>query len=299
MWVILVVLVLFGAMVVGGILLYHYGVQEVHDHLVRWGLPSTFVKSLHASSKTLLLYAYTETPINRANLKFFCDHGLDEHVVTVLVCNGCTVPEFVPNFLRVLERPNTGFDFEAHFHGLAQVDDLNAFDYFLFLNASVRGPYLPRWFDRSSGFPHWSHCFTQFLSVTVKLVGTTLNHRYRTDVVPHVQSMVWCTDRQGLDILRDHHILEARNPYGKEDTIRFKEVHMSKLIKDQGFDFRSLALGDYLEVAHDDPQWLGTYHGTNLNPLECLFVKTNSNRLAADPVRLLYDRCFAARLGQT
>ena len=87
------------------------------------------------------------------------------------------------------------------------------FDKFVFLNATVYGPYLPLYVDKN-----WVECFTSKLSDEVKITGISVNfmygyyNHYISQAIKsaygfapnnhaHIQSMAFSLDRQGLDIL--------------------------------------------------------------------------------------------------
>ena len=66
-------------------------------------------------SRTLVVYAYHETPESKYNLRFLLKHGVDvadESVTFVLVVNGKHTIEFPPS-VRVVSRRNVGYDIMA------------------------------------------------------------------------------------------------------------------------------------------------------------------------------------------
>lgn len=70
-----------------------------------------------------------------------------------------------------------------------------AFKYFIWLNSSVRGPFLPAYHPRDV---HWSTAFTRKLAGDVKLVGSTINcgGAYALSAQqPHVQSYAVAMDQ--------------------------------------------------------------------------------------------------------
>jgi hypothetical protein len=81
---------------------------------------------------------------------------------------------------------------------------LDTYEYFVWLNPSVRGPFLPAYVR---GLMHWTEPFVSRLSPTVKLVGCSINCVGIGGEIPpsgppiHVQTYVAATDRQGLDVL--------------------------------------------------------------------------------------------------
>ena len=77
------------------------------------------------------------------------------------------------------------------------------FRYFLWLNSSGRGPFLPPYYAEISRGAAWTRVFTAKLNERVKLVGSTIScgGGYTQAPTPHVQTYAVATDRQGLEIL--------------------------------------------------------------------------------------------------
>ncbi|KAI2495952.1 hypothetical protein MHU86_18562 [Fragilaria crotonensis] len=68
------------------------------------------------------------------------------------------------------------------------------YNYFVYINCGVTGP-SPQWANRP-----WTSVFLQKLRDGVKMVGLTMNCAY---LHPHVQSMMYAMDREGLQIVMD------------------------------------------------------------------------------------------------
>ncbi len=77
------------------------------------------------------------------------------------------------------------------------------YKYFIFINSSVRGPYLPAYIDSST----WTQAFTSQFTDTIKLVGSSINcekthwkgdTKGKTRHNAHVQSYAIATDRYVL-----------------------------------------------------------------------------------------------------
>lgn len=255
--------------------------------------------------KTLIIYAYYETPDSRRNLSFFCRHGIspyrDRH--HVIVINGaCSIEDQIPRFenVSVMKRENRGFDFGGWAHALRHTA-YDQFDYFFFLNSSVTGPFLPSYQDSSS----WPDLFTSMLSDKVKLAGITIDGG--TNRV-FVHSMFLVTDRTGLELLMRNGIFtDNDNDVSKDDVVYGREVRTSEIILTNGFDIDCLAMPhskQSLQQLRNSPfgnLWIpGTYYdGSTLEPLDVVFFKTNrgcssmalerSMRLADHKRRRLHD----------
>jgi hypothetical protein len=96
--------------------------------------------------------------------------------------------------VKVLVKENKCMDFGGWRYALDDQDWRNGtYRHFIFMNSSVRGPYLPLYIPSSV---HWTSLFTQFLTDPtlapgpVKLAGISIN----CALGPHVQSMIWAID---------------------------------------------------------------------------------------------------------
>lgn len=70
-----------------------------------------------------------------------------------------------------------------------------AFEYFLLINSSVRGPFLPTYLPSEV---HWTQIFTSKLTADTKLVGSTINcgGAYTiSEMQPHIQSYALALDQ--------------------------------------------------------------------------------------------------------
>ncbi|MDA1183557.1 MAG: hypothetical protein O2930_02800 [Acidobacteria bacterium] len=231
--------------------------------------------------RTLVLYAYYETPEYRRNLGFFLRHGLDDRDELILVINGSRCTEPIPERpnLTVLRRANLGMDFGAWQEGLDGVDR-EAYDAFVFLNCTVRGPFLPVWAKSMS----WTRLFTELLDEETRLVGTTVNYHYGH---PHLQSMLLCTDREGLQVAYDVGIFGGDLILDKLTIGLEREIAFSAAVLRRGFRIRSMM------AAYAQTDWRttrgyhlaanaggfdtvrpGDYFGTTPHPFEVLFVKS-------------------------
>ena len=86
---------------------------------------------------------------------------------------------------------------------LAEPHCRRRFSYFIWLNSSARGPFLPPYYAAVTGQASWSRAFTAKLMGSVKLVGSTIScgGGYGFPPVPHVQTYAVATDRKGLEVL--------------------------------------------------------------------------------------------------
>ncbi|KAH8647871.1 hypothetical protein BX600DRAFT_475955 [Xylariales sp. PMI_506] len=148
-----------------------------------------------SGGRALITYVYSETPEARRNFEFFVRHGLHAKADFVFIFNGETdAVGLLPNAtnIQAVQRNNSCYDLGAHAEVLTKDNLWMRYGKFILMNASVRGPFIPHWADAC-----WSDRLLAKVTDEVKLVGLTLN----CWPTPHVQSMVWATDRDGLAVL--------------------------------------------------------------------------------------------------
>ena len=267
---------------------------------------STSIASPSKDKKTLVTFAYSEhSEDHKSNLEYFLTFGLPKTIESnfhvLIVINGESMIDFssyISNELQdkvvwLYNRGNEGFDFSAWGDGHSYLfndclswewmkklgdsdgsssiteksSNPNYYSYFLFLNASVKGPILPftpfynhkrKVFD----LPHssdllsmdkypqfqlsnnydYTTIFTKHITDKTKLVGTTFN----CVVGPkrwHLQSMTLATDIIGYNYVFRPLLIELEGKIlDKTSAIYSGEVVISQNYLDFGFDLYALSL---------------------------------------------------------
>jgi hypothetical protein len=237
--------------------------------------------------KFVVFYAYFEDPGAKRNLSFFCDHGVfaedDRMYVFVVNGNKCTVDIPAYSNVKIIRRNNVGFDFGAWAEGIRSII-LSNFDYFVFLNSSVRGPFLPSYVRKKDCFD----MFFELIDGKTKLVGTTIvNYIDKNPLcITHVQSMFFVVDKVGLEILRKRHIFTNNTETKKNQVITQREFKVSAAIVNAGYTIDCIAptskgriyslRGAINKVCMQLAQAPGRLFGKyDLHPLDVVFFKTN------------------------
>ncbi len=222
------------------------------------------------------------------NVQFFLRHGLsdDSDVDTICVVSDPNIIYEARDQVRFVNRNNEGQDFGAWGDFLTRIDPgaRDRYDYFVFINQTVIGPFYPVWYQPTR---HWSQHLTRMLDHEVKLAGMTINHA----IAPHVQSTLFATDSVGLKVLLEAGIFDpARVPEDKNDLVVECEIRMSREIIKAGYNIRSLQRSeqgiDFRQAIppnrlHGDV-WYHEYaqehirSGAVPHPYETLFYKTNT-----------------------
>jgi hypothetical protein len=232
-------------------------------------------------NRILVVISYYESDdVVKKNLNFFFERGMKEdtpsasNVDYVIVVNGNKNSLDVPKLrnVRVVHRENTCYDAGGYAHALGLVNS-KSYTHFIFMNGSVRGPFLPTYLRGI----HWTWVFTSLITNDVKWAGATIN----CAMSPHVQTPIVVTDRIGLDVVLKSGSMNC--PKNFPDAISNWEVGSSAAILSAGYNIGSL-LTRYEKIDFRDPKnhkcngsknpaGEGFNDGLGLDPFEVMFVK--------------------------
>jgi hypothetical protein len=231
------------------------------------------------------------------NLKFFLENGILDDVDYYIIING-NISVNIPkkNNIYVYYRENKGFDFGAYSYALKQLNKV--YEYYFFINTSVKGPYL---FNKKE---KWTNYFLKLFHKNIKVVGTTINifpYESYTDYnlekiynkkkpFIHVQSMFFCINKEYLKYLQSINFFneeELNNAPNIDYVIAIKEIGLSQHALINGWNINCLLSKyqniNYLNIkndinpssACDDPYFKLSYFHDTINPYEVIFFKTN------------------------
>lgn len=168
--------------------------------------------------------------------------------------------------------------------------NLTQYKYFIFMNASIRGPFFPPYYfqflsdhekDFKQAFP-WYNVFTSHINERVKLVGCTIS------CLPafHIQSYFITTDNIGLAALIKEDIGVFTCFPTLSDAIVACELAISALMLRVNYSITSVFTRyDTLEFSkttkydcpiNGSPYADGILDGTSLEPYDVVFVKANN-----------------------
>jgi hypothetical protein len=190
--------------------------------------------------KLLVLYVFH---IYNDRVKHFIDNCIfkDDNTDFILISNNKNNSFTAPDYVKILFRDNIGFDFGGWSDALLINDLYKNYDYFIFVNSSVLGPYLPSYYNGK-----WTDIYINGLKDNIKLFGSTIN----ADPInfSHVQSYIFSMDKNTLEYLINCEIFTMR--YYLNDfieTISQKEIKMSRKIIENNWNIGSL-LNHYRNV---------------------------------------------------
>ena len=246
-------------------------------------------RSTKKISKVLVIYVYAEShSFSLSNLKYFLRFGMKkcsniDYYIIIQQMNNTKLNQMnlplLPSNGHYVEHENECFDLGTIGWFLSKgITNKNRYKYFIFLNSSVRGPYLVSYYEENQ----WEKIFTNRLNDYVKLVGPTIS----CQASPHVQSYFWAMDRIALDILlNDSEIFSCHQT--QVDAIYRGEIPASRLLFNNGFTIGSLMKKyqkiDFLKDGTRDclytqnPTGDKQVDGISLDPFEIVFVKFKSS----------------------
>ena len=208
------------------------------------------------NNKYVCMYAYYEKNEEyKENLIYFLQNGLLEYVDYYIIINGeCTVD--IPNLnnIKVLKRENKGFDFGAWSYCIKQLT--KEYDYYVFLNTSVRGPYLSEE-DINNNVTWLDKFLVLFNNEDIKMVGTTINiyqgfteqiEEYKNNYgyeppYTHIQSMFFILNNEGLNYLLSQNFFDEEliNSYiDAQKIVINNEIRLSQLILLNNWNINSI-----------------------------------------------------------
>lgn len=234
--------------------------------------------------KILVSYVFH---IYNKRVEYFINNSIfeSENVDFLIICNDKNIDFNYPSFpnVSIMKRDNVGYDFGGWSDGILTNDLYKNYDYFIFVNSSVIGPFLKPEFVGK-----WTDIYINGLNKqNFKLFGSTINTIKNPYMFSHVQSYIFSTDKEALEHLIEEEIFTMRKYLTSFiDTILSKEILMSRKILNRGWNIGSLLLF-YEGVNFTDSQTFNNYtityddvmfecyRGKLWNEYDLVFIKGN------------------------
>jgi hypothetical protein len=185
--------------------------------------------------KTLVAYVFHE--YNDRVKQFIKDATFkDDEVDFLFIANNKTIEFEIPSYAEKIQRDNIGYDFGGWSEALLTGDRYKKYDYFICVNSSVVGPFIPSYCRG-----RWTDIYIYGLKDNVKLFGSTINTIEQPRTNSHVQSYIFSMDKETLEFLIKANIFSLTNLANTfEEAIWNKEVEMSRKIIGNGWNIGSL-----------------------------------------------------------
>lgn len=255
------------------------------------------------SGSTVVVYHYFEKDLTyKNNLVYFLSVAILEEVDYFIMISGeCTVSLPERRNLRYIKTDNWNNDFGGYIK-FFQVAPVEQYEFFVFINSSVRGPFLPSY----TNF-RWINAFTDRLCGDVHLVGASINilpesathtrrfsavYGYRPPYV-HAQTTAYALSATAVRYLLDLGFYSVNKTLTKKEVIVHYELRLSQEIIHNGWNMDSFLPGyegvDYRKLSMDFPNvssrngdvlFESAFYGRTLSPTEAIFVKVNRNMLS-------------------
>lgn len=249
--------------------------------------------------KICCIYAYYEkNDMYKENLQYFLDNGIYDEIDYYIIINGdSTIDIQNKENVFIYKRPNVGYDFGAHSYGLKQLKQ--KYDYYTFINSSVKGPYLKykcvKWYEE----------FLPLFKNNIKLVGTSINifKEQEEDTIyqiaenefgknnyfPHIQSMFYMMPFEYLDYLNSidfYNEEKINNITDFCELIAKYELGLSHHALKNNWGINSILQPykdqDYTQVDNLHPNIItgdiyyhGAYYSKTIDPYDIVFFKVN------------------------
>jgi len=254
------------------------------------------------SKSIAVVYHYFEKNLNyRDNLIFFLSVGiLDQHDYYIVIAGECTVNFPAKDNVFFIKTENKNNDYGGYSEFI-KTQNIKNYDFFIFINSSVRGPFLP------SHTPlDWTTPFIRKLCNKTHLVGSTINLLPTSSIhskifrnkflysppYTHVQTTSYALTAEALQHLIYIDFYDNDRLMSKKEVIAFYELRLSREIIKKGWNFSSLlpfydaidyrhqnAIIDNFSAKDGDLLFKKSFFARTLNPYEIIFIKVNRNLL--------------------
>ena len=256
------------------------------------------------------LYAYYEkNELYKGNFRFFLDNGILDNIDYYIIINGdCSIDIPIRDNIVIYKRDNKGYDFGAYSYALDKIKHSHhrKYDYYFFINTSVRGPYIR---PNSDSNKKWCDYFIELFNDNnnnnnnIKIVGTSINiypydnfneynfrDLYNKDgPFTHIQSMMFCIKYDYLEYLNSIAFFnenELNNVSDISYIIAHKEIGLSQhalkngwninciLDKYKGFDYTKIKEDFNKTSQRGDPYFNNAYFGETIDKYNTIFYKS-------------------------
>lgn len=248
------------------------------------------------SNKYACIYAYYEkNDLYKNNFTYFLNNAILPNIDYYIIINGtCSIDIPKKENIKVFFRENKGYDFGAYSYMITNHVSPNDYDYYIFLNATVIGPYMKKY----DNYENWLDLFLSLFKNDVAIVGTSICFTYSAEFKKYfpelkstyyVQSQFFICKKEFMKelVLNSFFSDEEKlnNCSDLTEVVVTKEIKMSVLAlkngwninclleKYQGLDYRTLDKDINPMSNYGDPYWENKYFGKTIQKEDVCFYK--------------------------
>jgi hypothetical protein len=197
---------------------------------------------------------------------------------------------------------NQNFDYGGYAQAINDLKFETNYAHFIFVNSSVRGPFLPAHFQKI-----WANNLFELYSENIGIVGTAISltpshhaiskmyhEKYgyaerNKNILAHVQSTCYVLSRPVLFSLINEGFYDVHEALSKDETVRDYEMRLSQNLLGRGLNLKCMLpeynKPDYRSLSHEinpsaregDSGFENSYFGRTVHPYEAMFIKTSRN----------------------
>jgi len=185
-------------------------------------------------NKTLVLYIFHTY---NKRVKFFINNAIfyKDNIDFILICNNKSIDFDCPGYVKKFLRDNIGYDFGGWSDALLTNNLYKKYEYFIFANSSIDGPYLNEDYKGN-----WVDIYINGLQ-TCNLFGSTINiGNQNAYTFAHVQSYIFSMNKDTLKYLIECNIFNNNNYIETFNNAVQNEIMMSRKIIDNNWNIGSL-----------------------------------------------------------
>ncbi|MCX5946795.1 MAG: hypothetical protein NTY67_00910 [Cyanobacteria bacterium] len=262
--------------------------------------------TMKGNSIAVLVHFFDLGEQYRENFVFFLSVAYRQDIDFICMIAGHTdlnLPQ--KGNITYIHTENHGHDFGSFDIALDHGLDLGGYDQIIFINSSVRGPYLAPYYHGS-----WTYLFTDHLQGRTHLCGASINilrsssayhklYQNKFDHIPpysHVQTGAYAMTQECFRRLLELGAWEKCRYMDKTEAIVNVELRISQEVKKCGWNMKCfLAPYNWIDYTqpHEDPNTTSKtghplsdkeYFGLTLHPYEVVFVKTGWDLISQEAI---------------
>ena len=252
--------------------------------------------------KIATIYHYYElNETYKDNFVYFLNTSIVEEIEYFFYISGsCSIKLPKLSNVQYINIANKNNDFGAVVEFSKDKRSFN-FDAYIFVNSSVRGPFMPSYYSFN-----WYEIFISKLSNNIAMVGSSINLLPEDALISdyfkkkfsfdppyiHVQTTAYALSNEGYRVLSKKGFFNTNETLKKNDVISRYEILLSQILLNNGFSIASiLPTQDEFSFSKRDVKFLGTskkgdllrktaFYGRTLTPVESVFIKTGRSLIS-------------------